>query len=201
MGEKDQPTREKILRAAWQLMDKGESIQSLSVRRIAKRAGISFSTINYYFGSKDNLITESLITNMNKATHRWIKIAPTLEVDAVGKLKVLLKLKGDYYARHPNLIKISIISSPYQLQHFREQSSTLYYFIDFALMPLLREICPVKTDVEIRRAVELVYMSFDIAYLQFLHAPERSTVNFFDKQERDAYMEQFTDILLHALQS
>jgi AcrR family transcriptional regulator len=50
-------SREKILQATWELI-KEEGIDSVTIRHIASRAGTNIASINYYFGSKEQLINE-----------------------------------------------------------------------------------------------------------------------------------------------
>lgn len=50
-------SREKILQATWELI-KEEGIESVTIRQIASRAGANIASVNYYFGSKDQLINE-----------------------------------------------------------------------------------------------------------------------------------------------
>jgi AcrR family transcriptional regulator len=198
MNTRGSETREKIVNATLRLINADADIQNLSVRQIAKLAGVSFSTINYHFLSKDSLIIDSINASINKVIYRWIELNKQLDMEPHKKLRLLMQNTGEYYARHPNTMRTSL------LQHFstlQQSNSNLYYFIDAALIPVLIEIAPEKSRLDIERTVEMVFLSFPQAFLHFMSHPERSSINFFVKEEREAYFERFVDILLFALRS
>jgi len=65
-NKEDYTTKQAILNAALDLM-KDEGIKRVTIRKIAKIAGVNVALINYYFGSKENLISEaiqSLLTSL-----------------------------------------------------------------------------------------------------------------------------------------
>jgi AcrR family transcriptional regulator len=53
-----EPARQRILGAAVALI-REEGAQSVTVRRVAERAGVGVGLINYHFGSKRNLLAEA----------------------------------------------------------------------------------------------------------------------------------------------
>jgi len=59
MSDKDLSTKQKIKLAAIDLIGR-DGIQSLTIRRIAKEAGVNNAAINYYFGSKEKLVAEAM---------------------------------------------------------------------------------------------------------------------------------------------
>lgn len=52
-------TRDKIIQVAMDIIA-SEGFQGITVRKIAAIAGVNVAAVNYYFGSKENLITEAL---------------------------------------------------------------------------------------------------------------------------------------------
>jgi AcrR family transcriptional regulator len=198
MNIRGSETREKITGATLRLINEEGDIQNLSVRRIAKLAGVSFSTINYHFQSKDSLIDESLNISVKKVMNRWIELNKALDMDPAKKLKLLMQNLGEYYSKHPNTMRISLLRN---FSSYEQTDSSLYYFIDFILTPLLLEICPEKSKLDIEKTIEMVFLSFPHTFLHFMFHPERSSINFFVKEEREAYFDKFVDILLYALKS
>lgn len=59
------PAQEKIMMATMDCINK-EGIQTLTVRKIAKTAGVNSAAINYYFGSKENLIEMALNSSLDE---------------------------------------------------------------------------------------------------------------------------------------
>lgn len=66
-GEQKQTTRERILYAALELIGK-EGVQRVTIRKIAAAAGVNVAAVNYYFGSKDNVINEALVILTDQLT-------------------------------------------------------------------------------------------------------------------------------------
>ncbi len=188
-------TKEKIIRATLQLITEEGDINNLSVRRIAKLADVNFSTINYYFQTKDNLIKESIEISVNKVISRWIELNKALDMEPAKKLRLLMINTGEYYAKHPNVMKIALMNTFIKDQEY----GNLQYFIDAALIPLLCEICPERSRVDIERTIEIVFFSFPNAFLHFMFHPDKSSLNFFIKEEREAYLDKFVDVFLFAL--
>ncbi|MGD8190711.1 TetR/AcrR family transcriptional regulator [Brevibacillus ginsengisoli] len=57
--DKNSVTKEKILQTTLDLVKK-EGFESVTVRKIAAQSGTNVSLVNYYFGSKDRLISETI---------------------------------------------------------------------------------------------------------------------------------------------
>lgn len=59
MSAKDPSTKQRIKLATIDLIGR-YGIQSLTIRKIAKEAGVNSAAINYYFGSKEKLVDEAM---------------------------------------------------------------------------------------------------------------------------------------------
>jgi AcrR family transcriptional regulator len=83
-------TREKILKSAWKLFAK-DGFETVSVRDITQHAEVNLASVNYHFGSKDELIQEIVIealVPMNKQRVRLLKQAGD-ELGGVENVKIL----------------------------------------------------------------------------------------------------------------
>ncbi|QDX95398.1 TetR/AcrR family transcriptional regulator [Brevibacterium sp. JNUCC-42] len=58
-SEKNQATKEKILETTLDLIKK-EGFESVTIRKIASKSETNIALINYYFGSKEKLISETI---------------------------------------------------------------------------------------------------------------------------------------------
>ena len=65
MAEEKNDTRSKIIEAAAEIIGR-ESNLNLTIREIANRAGVNIASVNYYFGSKENLLSEVEMLLMEK---------------------------------------------------------------------------------------------------------------------------------------
>lgn len=60
-------TRERLLSAAWEVV-RGEGLCAATSRRITARAGANLQAITYHFGSKDALLGEALVVQLQAWT-------------------------------------------------------------------------------------------------------------------------------------
>ncbi|CAB5127742.1 hypothetical protein D3OALGA1CA_3020 [Olavius algarvensis associated proteobacterium Delta 3] len=82
-----------------------------NMREVAKRAGISFSTIYNHYGSKERLVFAFVDVWLGKLTERIIDHLQGIE-DLKEKLRKVFWLQIDYYERHPYLGRIIFMTIP-----------------------------------------------------------------------------------------
>lgn len=64
-------TRTEILEAALRLSRKS-GVESLSLERVAKEAGVSYFAVHYHFGKRDRRISEAAIEYVGAEAQKWI---------------------------------------------------------------------------------------------------------------------------------
>jgi AcrR family transcriptional regulator len=82
-----------------------------NIRDVAKRAGVSFSTIYKYYGSKERLVFAFVDVWLGKLTDRIVDHLQGIE-DLKEKLRKVLWLQLDYYERNPHLGRILFLTLP-----------------------------------------------------------------------------------------
>ncbi len=82
-----------------------------NMRDVAKRAGISFSTIYNHFGSKERLLFAFVDKGLAKLTERIVDHLKGIQ-DLKEKMRKVLWLQLDYYERHPELGRILFMTVP-----------------------------------------------------------------------------------------
>lgn len=82
-----------------------------SIRDVADKAGVSFTTIYKHFGSKERLVFAFVDVWMGKLTERIIDHMQGLE-DLKEKLRKVFWLQLDYYERHDGLGRILFMTLP-----------------------------------------------------------------------------------------
>ena len=82
-----------------------------NIRDVAKKAGVSFSTIYHYFGSKEKLLFSFVDIWLGKLTDRIVDHLQGIS-DLKEKLRKVFWLQLDYYERHPGLGKIIFMTVP-----------------------------------------------------------------------------------------
>jgi AcrR family transcriptional regulator len=95
-----------------------------TMRDVAKQAGISFSTIYNYFGSKEKLLFTFVDISLGKLTHRIIDHLQGIE-NFKEKIRKVFWVQLDYYERHPELGRILFMTVPMKTwmadETFRQQ--------------------------------------------------------------------------------
>jgi AcrR family transcriptional regulator len=66
----DADPRQRIVLAAIDLLNR-EGLEAITTRRISEAAGVNVAAVNYYFGTKDNLVKQTLSLTLSHAAEDW----------------------------------------------------------------------------------------------------------------------------------
>lgn len=184
MSDKD--AKERILKAAKELMDETNDLETVTMRQIAQRAGVGVGLINYHFQSRENLlyaaIGEVMISIMDA-----FRRTPDEGATPEQKLKDMMTALCDAGAHHEKEMRLG---SQYQL--LSGDFSAAHY-----LMPALREACGHKHDENTLRLIAL--QLFTLTNLMLLRSDaffRFSGADIMDKPQRDRLISQLIDIYL-----
>jgi|GEM_PF-1750341 AcrR family transcriptional regulator len=197
MNFRGEKSRETILNAAVKLLESKAFCKEPLIRDIAKTARVSDGSPNYYFGSKDNLINEAIYKLSDRWLETWFQLSRNLNLMPVEKIRVLCKNLGDFYAEHPNVIKISLNNDLFR----GFKNSVRARFINEILIPITREAVPKKTDDEIKTIVYSFADTFDMTFLRAVSKHPDNSFNFFYKPNRDKFIDRLIDYSIVLLQS
>lgn len=84
-----------------------------SIRAVAKKSGISFTTIYKYYGSKEGLVFGFIDNSLSKLSERVTDHLQGME-DVKEKLRKVFWLQLDYYERNPGVGRILFLTVPYE---------------------------------------------------------------------------------------
>ena len=103
-----------------------------SIREIAKKAGVSFTSIYKYYGSKEGLLFAYIDKFLRELTDRMIDHLQGIE-DLKEKLRKTFWLQLDFYERNPDLGRILFLTVPFKKwmadKKFK-QNSMIQVFLD-----------------------------------------------------------------------
>ncbi len=105
------PEIEKRLETAVLEVFSESDFHKANIRTIAKKAGVSFSTIYGYYGSKEGLVFAVVDVCLGKLTDRITDHLQGIE-DLKEKLRKVFWLQLDYYEKNPMLGKILFMTIP-----------------------------------------------------------------------------------------
>lgn len=105
-------SKERIVQAAMELIqEKGEQVENISVREICKRADVGLGLVNYYFGSKETLMEQSVERLINGIVARFQGIREeTKEASPFEKLLFLGNLTFEFLFTHAAVSRISVLT-------------------------------------------------------------------------------------------
>lgn len=105
------PEIQKRLEAAVLEIFSESDFHQANIRTVAKKAGVSFSTIYGYYGSKEGLVFAVVDVWLGKLTDRIIDHLQGIE-DLKEKLRKVFWLQLDYYEKNQSLAKILFMTLP-----------------------------------------------------------------------------------------
>jgi AcrR family transcriptional regulator len=127
-----------------------------NMRAVAKKAGVSFSSIYKYYGGKEKLLFTCIDNCLSELNERMIDHLQGIE-NLKEKLRKVFWLQLDFYERNPNVGTILFLTIPYKkwmADKTFNQNKMINVFLDVARQGQKEEI--LKTDV--RAGVLLDFM-------------------------------------------
>lgn len=91
--------------------EKGEDLDKITVREIAKKAGVGLGLVNYHFGNKDQLIERCVERIINRIVEQFQRIREKTEgCTPFEKLEYLGNMTFDFLFEHDAVSRISVLS-------------------------------------------------------------------------------------------
>lgn len=180
--------KEKIFRATLELITKGEDASRITTRQIATKAGVNSALVNYYYQSKENLLSQ-VVGMMMGGIISQIMYNDSSQKDAVIRLRNILVTTADAAFNNYNVCRIAISG---EMKQGCKNSCEM-------VMPLLKEIFKGydKSDLDII-ALQLMLPFHHIILETELYNQQLNT-NFFDVQKRKEKIGQIIDCVLDGL--
>ena len=182
----DNGAKERILKAAKELMDETDNLESVTMRQIAQRAGVGVGLINYHFQSRENLLYTAIGEVMVSIMDAF-RQAPPEGASPVERLKAMMTALCDAGARHEKEMRLGA-----QYQLLSGDFSAAHY-----LLPALREAYGHRHDESALRLIALEL--FTLTNLMLLRSDaffRFSGAHIMDKPQRDRLISQLIDIYL-----
>lgn len=94
-------SKENILEATWELI-KEEGIEGVTARKIAARAQVNIASVNYYFGSKEQLLNEVIKQHLETFREAFLVLDDT-EIAPLARLRKFLLAYASLLLEYPEL--------------------------------------------------------------------------------------------------
>jgi len=183
---KSENVKERIISVTVELIEQyGGDTKSITARLIAEKAEVGLGLINYYFGSKDHLITECVqrIIGEVVAGFHIEQVFPSDKERLIAWAAYVF----DFLFEHSAICRISILGD---LQNYSQDSNSVY--TQYGFMKSL------KSDISEKDKPILVFILTAAMQVAFLGS---TTVNpllgydFTKPKDRMRYIEKLVDIL------
>ncbi len=179
------------------LKEYGNDPQKITSRLIAERAGIGLGSINYFFGSKENLIKECIQKKINNILKGFTPdITDFTKVDGLSDKARLISWASqtfDFLFENQAIANVSILSD---MQDYLVDSNSVYTQKGFAFA--IRN----KQNEETKKLLVFILVSaMQAAFLAKNIAKEILGYDLYSKTERDLFVFDTVTMLLNGMDS
>lgn len=172
--------KEKIMQATIELLGKTDNPNSVTVRKIAERAGTGLGLINYYFTSRENLLYLAASKQMSSAADEFVKLTDSSD-EPVESLRAMLKTLTDFALKNQMNNKIY---AEYEL--LKGDFAACHY-----VLPLLKKIFGnTRTDTQLRLVALQIIAVAQVFSLRQDILFQFAGYNISNKSERDNLIDE-----------
>jgi len=185
MNQDEANAKEKIFQAALEFVAEGKNDQQITTREIASKAGVNLALVNYYYQSKENLLSQVVGTMMGEIIEKSNQ-NNHMAIDAQTRLRNMLLATADAAFKYRNICKIAI---SLELKSGCGNSCKL-------VTPLLKEILTECDESDLN----IIAMQLMIPFHHIVLKPEFYSryldTDFFDEEKRKQKINQIVDCVL-----
>jgi len=184
--------KDRILDATIELIGQCASIENVTIRDIAAKAGVGVGLINYHFQTKENLINQCVQKIIGNTINKFDELYKSLILEPVDKLRFLSKLTCTFLVKNQGISRASILSDLKAGSCTDNTSQTME-----AYLPVMREIFgAIKNDKELYILTHILITSFQSAFLRRDTFIKSEKVDFYDAKDREWLVDSIIDTVL-----
>jgi AcrR family transcriptional regulator len=127
--------RERIILAAIEILER-DGTAGITTRRIAAEAGVNSAAVNYYFGSKEELVRRVMEITLSHGYTDWIEVFRDEAVACPVRLFAVLALMLEGIERNPGLVRAHLFEDGTRNWSRRQFTRILSAFLDEAAQEL-----------------------------------------------------------------
>jgi AcrR family transcriptional regulator len=188
-----QSAKDRILHAAIELMREKGDVKEVTIRGIARQAGVGIGLINYHFQTKEMLIAEAVrFFQAREVISGWEGQILFRPKNPVVLIKDMLKSYADFVADFPRISRISILndlSNPGTEDNTQQAVKGITPYVQEALGRNGKNGKAFRTAWIIISAIQTFFMRSG------LFTGDGGT-DFFVKSERDAFIDDLVGIYI-----
>lgn len=179
--------KDAIIQATIKLIEeKGEHLESITVREICKRADVGLGIVNYYFGNKDKLIEECVERIINGIVKNFQSIREkTQGLSPFEKLEYLGNMTLDFLFGHYAVSKISVLTDM-QSPKDKDNTSRTYE----AYLPLVAACRPDLDELAVKRKTFYLVTVMQQVFIRHKIVSQTMGIDLKNREERSAFHTQ-----------
>ena len=183
--------KEKILDATTALIGECASIEGVTIRDIAAKAGVGVGLVNYHFQAKENLINQCVQKIIGNVINNFDKVYQSLTMEPLDKLRVLTKRMCSFLVHNQGISRMSILSDQFSGNFSDNTSQTIK-----AYLPVMREVCGhKKSDKEMYLLTHILISTLQSAFLRRDILLQNVQIDFYDAQQQELFIDGVIDSL------
>lgn len=183
--EKSELTKERILEQTIALIEENDGdTNRITIRKIAERAEVGVGLVNHYFESKEKLI-ESCVQKIISGVIFSFKPDIGENLSRADRTKQIAKLVMDFLMGNQQISRISILGDMSNPKELDNTAKTIFGFAGNGLKEK-------PSDEDIHKAFILTAILQE-SFLRRELLKKTMNVNFYDKSERDTYINRIVD--------
>ncbi len=188
MPKKDQDAKERIFKIATDMLrDSPEQIDRITVRQIAERARVGIGSINYHFGSRDNLLSLAIGGILAQTANGFLEQKSDPALQPVDQLKAMLKELCLIAVTNEKLIQFTLTQELMK----GDMRTPLY------LVPLLKQIFgDEKEEIQLRVIALQILHPIQVAGIAPAAFRMYSGIDLYDTEARNRLIDMLIDNLV-----
>ncbi len=185
--------KEIIIQAAIALIEeKGEDLDTVTVREISKKAGVGLGLVNYHFGNKDKLMELCVERIINGIVEQFKSIREKTEVfTPFEKLEYLGNMTLDFLFEHYAVSRISALTD---MKNPKPDDNTHRTYA--AYLPLVAACRPDWDELTVKRKTFCLISVMQQTFLRYEMTQEILAIDLSQKENRRAWHTQILHDIL-----
>ncbi len=197
MTKNDLDTKQKIIDATIELIKEEMDVKKITVRGIARRAGIAKSMVNYYFDSKESLIDSAVQSFISTVISKGDRKLKEVDLTPEERLRTRVKQAAGFLAYNPGVSRVSILSD-LRNGNIDDNSSQSVKSIFVKLKDIYGDK---KEDTDLFIKAQQLLAALQEMFLRAHVFKEETGIDYYDDEQRDNLMDKIINNVLSDLKN
>lgn len=185
-------TKEKIIKATIDLIKEKQDIKKITIRKIAKKADVATSMINYHFQTKEKLIDEAVQRFINTIIANADQQYVDKDLSPEEKMRLGLKQAASFLADNTGISRVSILKD-LRNGDIGDNSSQI---LKSTFKQLKEYYGDNKDDIDLKIMAVQQLLTVQGIFLRSSVFKEQTGIDFYNEEQRDELMDKIIDNML-----